>query len=51
MFDELLEMSRKMKERLDQVTDDHVGVVNRLTRAVGEIKEVINAAGEVVKVR
>ena len=49
MLDELLEMSRKMKERLEQLQVDQAEVIDRLSKGVGTLRNVVNAAGEVVK--
>jgi len=48
--DDLVEMSRKMKHRLDGLRQSQDETVERLARGVEGLKGVIDAASEAVKV-
>jgi len=48
--DELLEMSRKMKERLEGLQRGKAEIIDRLSRRIEASNEFLRAAGEIAKV-
>lgn len=50
VLDELLEMSHRMKRRLDQLQVKQAVLADRLTRGVDNMRGVIEAAEEAIKV-
>lgn len=50
-MDELLEMSRKMQERLDQLRHSHIELTARLSRGVEDLKGVLGAAEDAMRAR
>jgi len=49
-MDELLDMSRRMKERLEQLSRRQVPIVERLSKGGEDMKDALGAACEAIRV-